>query len=88
MSYFNHQLRELLERLRSQPDENEVFEFKEAKDNYSFEKSGKYFSALSNEANLINRNHAWLVFGIRERDSLVTKLQLGNPAFEKLRLFG
>jgi ATP-dependent DNA helicase RecG len=68
MSFSNHQLRELLDRLRSQPDENEVFEFKEAKDNYSFEKLGKYFSALSNEANLTNRNHAWLVFGIRDRD--------------------
>jgi ATP-dependent DNA helicase RecG len=31
--------------------ENEVVEFKEAKNDYHFEKIGKYFSALSNEAN-------------------------------------
>ena len=32
--------------------ENEVVEFKEAKSNFSFNDIGKYFSALSNEANL------------------------------------
>lgn len=33
------------------PAENEVVEFKEAKNTYDFIKLGKYFSALSNEAN-------------------------------------
>jgi hypothetical protein len=32
--------------------ENEIVEFKEAKPGYDFNKIGKYFSALSNEANL------------------------------------
>ena len=32
--------------------ETEVVEFKEAKNQYDFNKLGKYFSALSNEANL------------------------------------
>jgi ATP-dependent DNA helicase RecG len=32
--------------------ESEVVEFKEAKSNYSFNDIGKYFSALSNEANI------------------------------------
>lgn len=32
--------------------ESEVVEFKEARSNYSFNDIGKYFSALSNEANL------------------------------------
>ena len=32
--------------------ESEVVEFKEAKTNYSFNEIGKYFSALSNEANI------------------------------------
>ena len=34
------------------PAENEVVEFKEARNGYDFTKLGKYFSALCNEANL------------------------------------
>lgn len=44
--------------------ESEVVEFKEAKTNYSFNDIGKYFSALSNEANIRGFQEAWLVFGI------------------------
>lgn len=44
--------------------EDEVVEFKEATTNYSFKDIGKYFSALSNEANLRNKREAWLVFGV------------------------
>ena len=32
--------------------ESEVVEFKEARSNYPFNEIGKYFSALSNEANI------------------------------------
>lgn len=53
--------------LRSLPAETEVFEFKEAKNGYDFGKLGKYFSALSNEANLKGRPEAWLVFGIKDK---------------------
>jgi len=44
--------------------ENEVVEFKEAKNNYDSTKLGKYFSALCNEANLKRQPSAWLVFGV------------------------
>ena len=44
----------------------EVVEFKEAKNGYDFKKLGKYFSALSNEANLKGRPNAWFVFGIED----------------------
>ena len=47
--------------------ESEVVEFKEAKTNYSFNEIGKYFSALSNEANIRGFQEAWLVFGISNR---------------------
>ncbi len=47
--------------------ENEVIEFKEANDNFSTSDIGKYFSALSNEANLRNKDRAWLVFGVRNK---------------------
>lgn len=51
--------------------ENEVVEFKEAKNNYDFTKLGKYFSALSNEANLKRQKSAWLVFGVNDKRVVV-----------------
>jgi ATP-dependent DNA helicase RecG len=47
--------------------ENEIVEFKEAKNNYDSSKLGKYFSALSNEANLQGKSNAWLIFGIVDK---------------------
>lgn len=44
--------------------ENEVVEFKRAGDGFSTDDIGKYFSALSNEANLCDQGRAWLVFGV------------------------
>ncbi|MDR3340178.1 MAG: hypothetical protein LBT25_08850 [Candidatus Symbiothrix sp.] len=44
------------------PAETEIVEFKEAKEGYDFGKLGKYFSALSNEANLKGKPCAWLIF--------------------------
>lgn len=51
--------------------EDEVVEFKEATTNYSFKDIGKYFSALSNEANLRNKREAWLVFGVTNNRKIV-----------------
>ena len=51
--------------------ENEVVEFKEAKVNYSFNDIGKYFSALSNEANLRGKTEGWLIFGITNQMKVV-----------------
>jgi ATP-dependent DNA helicase RecG len=53
-----------LQRLLDGNGESEVVEFKEAKNGYDFSKLGKYFSALSNEANLKGVPSAWLVFGV------------------------
>lgn len=44
--------------------ETEVMELKEAKSNFSFNDIGKYFSALSNEANIRNTSAGWLIFGV------------------------
>jgi ATP-dependent DNA helicase RecG len=44
--------------------EGECVEFKDANDNFSTADIGKYFSALSNEANMRNLSAAWLVFGV------------------------
>lgn len=51
--------------------ENEVVEFKEAKNGYDFTKLGKYFSALCNEANLKRQPSAWLVFGVNDQRQVV-----------------
>lgn len=50
--------------------ETEVVEFKEAKQNFNIELLGKYFSALSNEANLRNAECGWLIFGISDKREL------------------
>jgi len=47
--------------------ENEVTEFKQAKNDYSTSDIGKYFSALANEANLHELPKAWLVFGVNNK---------------------
>lgn len=52
--------------------ENEVVEFKEATNDYDKEKIGRYFSALSNEANLKGLQYGWLVFGVRNTDRKIT----------------
>ncbi len=44
--------------------ENEVVEFKIGNRNTSSDEVGRYFSALSNEANLRGMERAWLVFGV------------------------
>lgn len=61
------QLFDKLNELRSQQAENEIVEFKEANKGYDFNKLGKYFSALSNEANLKHTTYAWLVFGVENK---------------------
>lgn len=61
------QLNSILDSLCCLSAENEIVEFKEAKNNYDFSKLGKYFSALSNEANLKGISCAWLVFGVEDK---------------------
>lgn len=51
--------------------ENEVVEFKQAGSDYDTDKIGKYFSALSNEANLRGKEKAWLVFGVNNKSRRV-----------------
>lgn len=57
-----------LEELQALPGETEIVEFKEAKNDFDFTKLGKYFSALSNEANLKGKECAWLIFGIENKN--------------------
>lgn len=63
-------IKSLLERLMKDK-ETEIKEFKEAKNGFDFKTLGKYFSALSNEANLKGVLEAWLVFGITDKRNVV-----------------
>lgn len=76
MPYFNYdksvqdvEYYEILENLMARW-EYEIVEFKEAKSNYDTDKIGRYFSAISNEANLRQQQYGWLVFGVSEKGKL------------------
>ena len=60
--------------------ESEVVEFKEANNDYDKNKIGKYFSAISNEANLKGLQFGWLVFGVRNKDKYVCGSDYRNTA--------
>ncbi|OIO71051.1 MAG: transcriptional regulator [Zetaproteobacteria bacterium CG1_02_53_45] len=51
--------------------ENEVVEFKQAGNDYATDKIGRYFSAMSNEANLRELDRAWLIFGVDNKSRQV-----------------
>lgn len=67
--------------------ENEVVEFKKAEYNFDFDDLGKYFSALSNEANLRDKDFAWLVFGVenKSRKIIGTTYKNSMTSLQKLK---
>lgn len=71
---------QLLRTLLQLPGESEVVELKEAKDNFDFDKLGKYFSALSNEANLRATDQGWLLFGVNDQRQVVGTNYRPEPA--------
>ncbi|HRP58122.1 RNA-binding domain-containing protein [Agriterribacter sp.] len=76
-----------LRQLQNLEAEDEIVEFKEAKTGYDSAKLGKYFSALSNEANLMKKEGAWLVFGIENKEHKVvgTKYRENRADLDKLK---
>ena len=72
---------EILENLM-QRWEYEIVEFKEAKGGYDTDKIGRYFSAISNEANLRQQQYGWLVFGVGEGREAKAKKIVGT-AYKK-----
>ncbi|MGH7964058.1 MAG: AlbA family DNA-binding domain-containing protein [Candidatus Binatia bacterium] len=61
------ELQAKLEELLILPMETEWIEFKEAKNNFAFDDLGRYFSALSNEANLKGQPAGWLICGVTDK---------------------
>ncbi len=81
------EIKNLLNKLRKLPSETEWVEFKEAKNNYNFENIGRYFSALSNEANLKSEKCGWLIFGIEDsnRDIVGSNYRKSRQALDSLK---
>jgi len=67
--------------------EDEAVEFKKAENNFDFDDLGKYFSALSNEANLRDKAFAWIVFGVHDksREVLGTSFKNNIKSLQKLK---
>ena len=67
--------------------EDEAVEFKKAENNFDFDDLGKYFSALSNEANLRDKAFAWIVFGVHDksREVLGTSFKNNMKSLQKLK---
>jgi len=67
----------ILKKIMGSAHENEVIEFKDRK-NLSKDELGKYFSALSNEANLKNQSAAWIIFGIDDSGTITNSNYLSS----------
>ena len=70
------------------PAETEWVEFKEAKNNFDFDDLGRYFSALSNEANLNGQSAGWMIFGVTDRPPrqiVGSSYRHQKPGLEKLK---
>lgn len=86
--FSQEQLEQMLAEYRQMPSETEWLEFKEAKTSFSFDELGRYFSALSNEANLKGRHSAWLIFGVKDkcpRDIAGTRYRPERAGLESLK---
>lgn len=81
----NSELKELLEQFRNMPAETEWLEFKEAKTKFNFDKLGKYFSALSNEANLNGKQFGWLILGIEDKERKIVGSNYKNNKLDDLK---
>lgn len=81
------ELQAKLDELLALPGETEWVEFKEAKNNYGSDDLGRYFSALSNEANLKNQPFGWIVFGVQGKPRRVvgSNYRPDRPALDSLK---
>ncbi|MCC9043711.1 putative DNA binding domain-containing protein [Myroides sp. M-43] len=66
-------------------NENELFELKKAESTFSKDELGKYFSALSNEANLNKREYAYLLFGIND-DKVIVGSKISDTQLDEFKL--
>ncbi len=84
----DEQLLQVFDELRAMPRETEWVEFKEARNDFDFNEIGKYFSAISNAANLNNQSAGWLIFGVSDdfpRRIVGTQYRAHPPGLDKLK---
>ena len=77
-----------LRKMMDLPAETEWIEFKEARNNFDFDDIGRYFSGLSNEANLYGKPTGWLLFGITDRSPrkiVGSNYRLTPPGLDRLK---
>jgi ATP-dependent DNA helicase RecG len=66
--------------------EDEIVEFKLVANDFSQHDIGKYFSAISNEANLKDIKYGWLVFGVENKTKKIINTNYRNTkGLEKLK---
>ncbi|VXC56444.1 RNA-binding domain-containing protein [Chryseobacterium sp. 8AT] len=75
----------LLNQLLSIETENEIIEFKTAENQFDKDKLGRYFSALSNEANLNNQEFGYLLMGVKD-DKTVVGTTINNNQINDYKL--
>lgn len=82
------ELQRKLDELLTLPAETEWVEFKQAAGNFHFDDLGKYFSALSNEANLKGVPFGWLVFGVQDKPRTIvgSQYRTNRPDLDNLKL--
>lgn len=80
------QLKTKLNDLLALSSETEWVEFKAARNSFTFDKIGRYFSALSNEANLKKQSFGWLVFGVdNDRKIVGTSYRPSRSLLDQLK---
>jgi ATP-dependent DNA helicase RecG len=84
----DQELHTTLKKLMSLPAETEWLEFKEAMNSFGIDDLGKYFSAISNEANLKGKPFGWLIFGIKDKPKSVigTQFRANRAKLDSLKL--
>ena len=81
----DNELKEILNVLLKN-NENECVEFKSAKNDYDVDKLGKYFSAISNEATLRNKQFGWIIFGVDDKTYKLTNTKFySDNNFNRLK---
>lgn len=77
-------MEQILNDLLSLSNENEVVELKKAENSFPKDDLGKYFSALSNEANLKGLRQAWFVMGVKD-DKTVTGTNISDAQINEFK---
>lgn len=81
-----NELEKILKQLLQNP-ENECVEFKRAEKSFDIDKLGKYFSAISNEATISNRQYGWVIFGVNDKDhSLINTVFCNDNNFNNIKI--